>query len=83
MPGQSEHVEVHRYAIRTSEQLMDMEASNNGTFEGVYTETRDGIIMTWDTIGSGRPLDVDEPPRFGLNRMELKRNSNLKEYNRL
>ncbi len=71
MRGHPDRVEVHNYSIRGSTQEIDMDASNCGMFLGVYSDHADGLILAWDTVGRGRPRTVDEPARFGLNRMVL------------
>jgi hypothetical protein len=73
MQGYPDHVEVHNYSIRRSTQEIDMDAANGGMFLGVYSECPRGLILAWDTVGRGRPPTVDEPARFGLNRMVLTR----------
>jgi len=71
MQGHPDHVEIHNYSIRCSTQEIDMNASNGEMFLGVYSDHPHGLILAWDTVGHGRPRSVDEPPRFGLNRMVL------------
>jgi hypothetical protein len=73
MQGQPDHLEVHQYSICCSNQEIDMQASNGGVFLGVYSDHPHGLVLAWDTVGQGRPRTVDEPARFGLNRMVLAR----------
>ncbi len=77
MQGHPDHIEVHKYSTRPSIQEIDMDASNGGAFLGVYAQHTDGLILAWDTIGEGRPRNVDDTPRFGLNRMVLMRHDTL------
>jgi len=73
MQGHPDHVDVHKYSIRRLTQEIDMDASNGGMFSGVYSDHRHCLILAWDTVGQGRPRTVDEPARFGLNRMVITR----------
>ena len=73
LPDTNDIAQVHKYSTRPSIQEIDMDASNGGAFLGVYAQHTDGLILAWDTIGEGRPRNVDDTPRFGLNRMVLMR----------
>ena len=77
IPGIPVHIETHRYSICRSSQRIDMIAKNGGQFQGVYTQDSRGVTVAWDTNGQDRPKTVDEPSRFGLNRIELSRESGL------
>ena len=76
LPGIPVHTERYQYSICDSLRI-DMITSDGVQFQGVYAIDSRGATLAWDTIGQGRPDTVADPPRFGLNRMELTRKNAL------
>ncbi len=74
MAAMPEYTESSRYTVHPSAFEIDIgNKDDSATFEGVYAFNGDRLTLVWDTIGKGRPRNIMEADRFGLNRMVVTR----------